>query len=333
MSTQLVVIDEGSTQGKGSWVNKDGQIENHKILSMVGEEEATDGQGNLRDCNYRIGEDEIAVATNLSETVSTKSKRYQVGIYNRAIIHELLRQAGFGGQDISVIVTLPIDQFFNGNLKDEERIEAKKKNVMGDIQSMTKQPLANIVNCTVAPESIPAWYNVLINEKGEVNEKYASASYVLVTDIGGTTVDLTLIDGQGNPIKRATIQIGVLDIIDRLMPILAQEENIKSVQKAHYDQMLRTRTYRGKDISAHIQKAARPVRNQILAKMDEFVADPDSLDHQVYSGGGAALIGDSLDSKFGSSSLTHISDDPDMDIATGMTKLRIMQQLAAGATA
>ena len=244
--------------------------------------------------------------------------------------HEALRKAGFGGAEICVIATLPVTQFFmgEGNRRDVELIDSKKKNLTGDIENMTKEPLAEIIKVNVAPESIPAWFDLAIDDQGDWDDELYESDFVMVIDIGGTTTDLTIIDGEGNPLKKRTIPVGVYDIANKLKTELIQAGKAKSLPRAHLDSVLRTGTYRNMDCTGLITKAAKSVKNQILRNMREFEGDSMALDRILFVGGGAAIIGEDLAVEYGNRARSYIPNDPDLSVAKGLIKLEMSNSLA-----
>ncbi|MGI9277851.1 MAG: plasmid segregation protein ParM domain-containing protein [Endozoicomonas sp.] len=324
-----VVVDEGSAQIKVCWYDADKQcIRQHKILSMVSRNEmdGVDGLGNFHPSSYRIGGRELYLNPKMQYPDSTKSADYQVSLNNRALVHEALRQAGFGGQTVQVYCTLPVTQFFTGNRLNEKLISEKKKNLMGEIDNMGGAELATISQCRVSPESIPAWYHLLIDEKNSIKGDRLAANAVLIVDLGGTTIDITLIDGEGNPKKTFSMDLGVFDVTERLRNLIIQQGKINSVPQIHMDTLLRTGQYRNTDVSALINQASLPVRDMILSKMKEFANDPWALDHIVYVGGGAALMGKELASDYGNLEATEIPENPDMAVAMGLIKSELLEQ-------
>ncbi len=227
---------------------------------------------------------------------------------------------------MDLIVTLPVQQFFTGNKKNETLIKQKKVMVLGPIEHANGQPLANIRSCKVAPESIPAWYNVLIDDQGKMNDAFYEAQFVMVVDIGGTTTDITLIDGTGKPNRKTSEKMGVMDVAERLTSLLIEEKIAKSVPRAHIDKLLRTGTYRNQDIREHLHRAALPIQQKIVSKLFEFMDDPDSLDHLVLAGGGAGLFGQQLASDYSGQYTLHLSDDPDKDVANGLLKAERLKE-------
>ena len=325
MKAITVVVDEGSAQTKACWIEPEsGELKTHTIQSMVKEGDwETDMIGNLQPNNYRVDGTEYYASASIDNPATTKRKTYQTSDENLVLVHEVLRQAGFGGQDVNLIVTLPISQYFlgDGYKPDADQLDAKKSNVMRDIESPEGvAELARIVKCNVAPEGIPGWYNMLINDNGELDEARADFDSVMIVDIGGTTTDVGVISGEGNIRKRTSIDIGVFDLYQDLTKRVMSETHINSVPRRNMDSILRHRVFRKTDMSAFIEAAAKSVCNAIRHKMDEFEHDPHALDAILYVGGGSSVFGRMLAEKYGNVENSHINEDADLQTAKGLVR-------------
>lgn len=326
-----VVVDEGSAQIKVTWLDQQTKkIKCFVMPSMVDDEAGTDAIGNVLDGSYVIKGKEYFVSSKLRNPMTTKREDYQTSPENRVLAHEALRQAGFGGKKLHVLSTLPISQFFQGDgrRRDNKLIDAKKDNLMGDIQNINGKPLANIVSCGVAPESISGWFDMSIDEHGDWNDDLADSQAVMVVDIGGTTTDISVIDGEGTPNRKHSCKSGVFDIANELKAKMIETGKAKSLPRAHIDNVLRTNTYRNFNCSDLIKAVSEKIADRILHEMRAFENDAEALDHIVYVGGGAAIIGEYMAEQYGNRQRSHIPTDPDLAIARGLMKYELANQLA-----
>ncbi len=326
-----VIVDEGSAQVKATWVDsKAKKIVSLVIPSMVGDEAGTDAVGNILDSSYTIDDDEYYVSSNLRNPLATKREDYQTSPENRVLVHEALRKAGFGGQQINILCTLPVGQFFMGSGRriDSDLISKKKRNLTAAVENMNGLPLASIVRCGVAPESIPSWFDMSIDEHGEWIDDMVVYQTILVVDIGGTTTDLSIIDGQGTPDRKHSIPLGVFDIAEELATLMVQNKKAKSLPRAHLDAVLRTGTYRNINCVDMIKTASKRVMNRILNAMNVHESDSMVFDYILFVGGGAALIGEDLAAEYGNRERSHIPADPDLSVARGLMKYELANQLA-----
>ena len=328
---KTVIVDEGSAQVKTIWIDEQAKkIVSLVIPSMVGDEAGTDAVGNILDSSYTIGDDEYFISANLRNPLTTKREDYQTSPENRVLVHEALRKAGFGGQQVNILCTLPVGQFFHGNGRriDSDLITRKKKNLMGDIENMNGLPIAIIERCGVAPESIPAWFDLAIDDNGNWILDLDSGHSVMIVDMGGTTTDLSITDGDGTPDRKHSINLGVFDIAEELARIMVQNRKAKTLPRAHLDAVLRTGSYRDINCVEMIKSASRRVMNRILAEMRKHEPDSMVFEHILFVGGGAALIGEDLAEAYGNRARSHIPSEPDLAVARGLMKYELANQLA-----
>ncbi len=328
---QLVIVDEGSAQVKVTWFDrKEKSIKSCVIPSMVAMDVDTDPVGNPLDNSYIVDGTEYCVSPDLKSPITTKRESYQTSVENRVLVHEALRKAGFGDQDLEVRVTLPITQYFFGDShkRNDSLIKRKKENLLEPVENINGVALANIQSVMVAPESIPAWFDFALDDTGEWIGDLDDCQSVMVVDIGGTTTDLSIINGEGTPKRKHSISRGVYDIGNELSTLLVANGKAKTLPRAHLDNVLRTGTYRGFNCLDMIAQAAKKVASEIHNKMDEYEGDSGALDKIIFVGGGAALIGEDLAASYGNSANSHIPAEPDLSIARGLVKMQLSLELA-----
>ena len=91
----LIVIDEGSSQIKCAWSEED-TIKTLKIKSLVAEGAQEDAEGELVPAAYEIDGSQVTVNPLTDDPFDNKNEDYQFSDINRVLVHEVLRQAGFG---------------------------------------------------------------------------------------------------------------------------------------------------------------------------------------------------------------------------------------------
>lgn len=309
-----VVIDEGSSQIKVCWF--DGGIKEMVIPSRIVDDGKLNNDGTFQDGAYDVDGSEYTVSSHFDGSVATNNRDYQTSEYNRVLVHEALRQAGFGGEDVTIYTTLPISDFFGVKPRNDALIAKKKENLTGGLINMAGHNLANIIDCKVWPEAIPAWLDLMINEQGGPALKVEDSYKIMIVDIGGTTTDLTIIDGKGGMQEFASERKGVFNISDNLSDYIRLDFSRKNVEAHQLDKALREKMFAGKDIKPLIEKACKPVIRDIYLRMTNFVDESDNLDAIVYVGGGAALIGKELSKQYGGNTI--IGDQ--VSIARGILK-------------
>ena len=309
-----IVIDEGSSQIKVCWF-EDG-IQEMVIPSRIVEGARLKDGGVYHDGAYDVNGAEYTVASHFDGAIRTNTEQYQISEYNRVLVHEALRKAGFGGESLTVYTTLPISDFFGVKPRNDALIAKKKKNLMQPLVNMAGHSLSKITDCKVWPEAIPAWLDLMINEQGgealEVDESYK----IMIVDIGGTTSDLTIIDGNGGLQEFTSVRKGVFNIAENLTSDLEKEFSRRRIEAHQIDKALRESSFAKTDISKQIEKACRPVVRDIHLEMVKFARESSNLDAVVYVGGGAALIAKPLAKEYGGHTI--IGDE--MSIARGILK-------------
>ena len=329
---QTVIVDEGSTQIKVCWKDKEtGELRQFVMPSNVAMKTGTDVNGDWYDSAYVVDEDDYYTFDNKhrEKRMDTNLDRYQVSTANLVLLHDALRKSGFGDQKIDILVTLPVDQFFLPNgTRDNNRIQRKKDKLMSKISNRNNLPLAQINSIGVMSESIPALFDIQLNDDLELDEEIADMSAILVLDIGGTTTDMSLTNGDGAIARRDTLKVGVYDIETNIREKMIGPD-IRSIDESQMQNLIRTQEFRGKNVSAEIRKAVRPVQSDIVSAMVKFEADPASLDAVLIVGGGAALFGQSLAEEYadGAKCNVIIPKNPDISVARGMLKSAINNEL------
>ena len=323
MSYIKVVVDEGSAQVKVCWFDE--QLHTRTLPSRVVQDAKVEASGDYVASAYRVNGYEFTVDSTMDQTIRTDNTRYQTSEVNRVLIHEALRQAGFGGQNVEVITTLPIGNFFGIKPVNQPLIKQKKQNVKGDIENLAGESLAIIKNCKVSPEAIPAWYDVALNEQGQWQSDFENSRRILIVDIGGTTTDISLITGDGALERFISIAHGVFEIAENLQNRLLTNPDLqlRHIGPANLDFALRNQSLRNVNIQKEIAQSSHPVIHHILNEMLSFAPDANDIDHIIYVGGGSALIGKELSNQYGGHTI--IPEKPELAIARGLVKSQQQQ--------
>ena len=311
---QHIVIDEGSSQIKVCWF--DGKIHETVIPSRLVEGARLKDGGQYHDGAYVVDGNEYTVASHFDGAIRTNTEQYQTSEYNRVLVHEALRKSGFSGQDVTVYTTLPISDFFGVKPRNDALIEKKKTNLMAEIENKAGHELARIVDCKVWPEAIPAWLDLLLDEQGKTAMEVDESYKIMIVDIGGTTSDMTIIDGNGSLQEYNSLKKGVFNVAENLTADLIQSTGRNKIEAHQIDKALRDKSFSGNDISKNINQAFAPVVRDIHLDMVKFNSESSNLDAVVYVGGGAALMADAIASLYGGRTI--IGDE--FSIARGILK-------------
>ena len=321
MTATTVIVDEGSSQIKAMWIDTNGTIQKKMIKSrgQYGAMETHDG--GVSDHVYEVDGRDITVGDTVTDPVITTSDHYQTSDINRALVHEVLRLAGFGGKNVDLIVTLPVETFYRKDKRD-----AKLAHIRQPVTHANDQPLANITRVRVAPEAVPVLDAICLNDDGDINTDYQNIEKVMIVDIGGTTTDLSIVNFENHVEARKSVAIGVFNIASKVKELIQNDPNInaRNPNDNTIDLTLRSGQFRkDTDVRHHIDLACGQVDNKVIAAMNALCSDPDDLDYVIYVGGGAHLLADRLHQQYGGTRLTF--DDPEYAVAMGLLRNEIHQ--------
>ena len=301
-----VVIDEGSSQTKMAWL-QDGKIQTAVIPSRVVDGTKFDSDSYHSGAYKLDGFMEYTVDGFLDGALTTDIQDYQTSDLNLLLVHDVLRQNGFGGEDVAIYVTLPIEDYYQKNddgIKNLPLINKKKDNLMRtDIKNMAGHSLANIVKVSVLAEAIPAWFDKLLNSQGEEQIENDESYKIMVVDHGGTTVDIAIINGAGSIQEEHSIRTGVFNIQKNLSEILKKRFDRSVIETHHIEKAIQSGQFNKEDISEEIIKACKPIERDVLYQMKKMVSDADSLDAVLYAGGGAELTAKRLADQYGGTAI------------------------------
>ncbi len=154
-----ICIDDGSTNIKLAWT-ENGERRN-AISPNSFKSEWSAPFGGMQPANYmldgvRYGFDPVS-----DRFVQTTDTQYQYSDVNVIAIHHALVKSGITPQEVDVVVTLPLSEYFETNAQpDMANINRKKANVMRSVEYQNGEAFT-IRNVRVMPESIPAGFKAL----------------------------------------------------------------------------------------------------------------------------------------------------------------------------
>ncbi|MCG7915928.1 MAG: ParM/StbA family protein [Candidatus Thiodiazotropha weberae] len=322
--TDTVIVDEGSSQIKCAWVSNN-TIHTHMIKARAKYGRLETMDGGVSDAVYDVDGREIAISDIISDPIQTSSDHYQTSDINRALVHEALRLAGFGGKPVDLIVTLPVDTFY----KDKSKRDDKKAHILKPVTNVNDLPLASIQSVRVAPEAVPVLDSLCLDDLGQMVDGYDDLEKIMIVDIGGTTTDITLINSDNILEKRQSVKIGVFDIIRELRNRLFEDPKIDARDPSFnaLENTLRTGLFRNKtDVKKHIDAASQMVAGRLISTLNALQSDPEDLDFVTYVGGGAHLLQPLLRKQYGGTTRKH--PNPEFAVALGLLKNERSQEPA-----
>ncbi|EFH3940990.1 hypothetical protein F9348_00250 [Escherichia coli] len=208
-----ICIDDGSTNIKLAWT-ENGERRN-AISPNSFKSEWSAPFGGTQPANYmldgvRYGFDPVS-----DRFVQTTDTQYQYSDVNVIAIHHALVKSGITPQEVDVVVTLPLSEYFDTNAQpDMANINRKKANVMRPVEYQNGKAFT-IRNVRVMPESIPAGFKALAD--------MSPFESLLIVDLGGTTLDVAKVQGQLAGISQVFCDphVGVSLMADAVLSVMA----------------------------------------------------------------------------------------------------------------
>jgi plasmid segregation protein ParM len=289
-----IAIDDGSTNVKVSWIEQETLKTIISPNSFRRDWKSAALRKDKQIYNYTIGTSKYTYDATSDKALSTTHIEYQYDDQNLLAVHHALLQTGLQPQPVSIIVTLPITEYYNADdcQKNEAKIEAKRKNLLREI-SLNKGELFKIDDVQVMPESLPAILSTLI---GSGCSEFTKS---LVIDCGGTTLDMGVVVGEFDDVSGiyGNNEIGVSMVTDAARKALATADSDSSylvanelIKRRHDLDFVRDVVNDEAQIPVILNKIDTKIQElgaQVAYEAKKFAKNP----NRVYLvGGGAPLI-------------------------------------------
>ncbi|WP_067660785.1 plasmid segregation protein ParM domain-containing protein [Ferrimonas marina] len=258
-------IDDGSTNVKISW------IDNGEIKSLISANsfrkdwKSAALLSDKRVFNYAIGTTKYTYDATSDKALSTTHVEYQYDDLNLLAVHHALLQTGIEPGPVSIVVTLPITEYYNADdcQRNEANIARKKANLMREI-SLNKGSLFQIVDVEVMPESLPAVLTTL------VDSGCSEFTKSLVIDLGGTTLDMGVVVGEFDEVSAVygNADIGVCMVTNAARKALAAADSDASYLVAN--ELIKRR--KDRDFVAEVVNDESKIE-WVLQKIEEKIAE------------------------------------------------------------
>lgn len=229
------------------------------------------------------------------DALTTTNVAYQYSDVNVIAIHHALLKCDLEPQDVELVVTLPLTEYYDSeNQPNERNIERKITNVMRPVQLKNGKTFT-IKNVMVLPESIPAGF--------EIVKKLESKQSLLIIDLGGTTLDISQVQGKMTNISKifGDPNIGVSIMTDAVKTALAVAKTQGSSFLA--DEIIINRneqSYLQNHVNdeAHIstvEKSIKESESKLIKRTLEAVDKFSGYTHVMVIGGGAEIVAASIE--------------------------------------
>ncbi len=312
-----IFIDDGSTNIKMLWEH-DGETRTHiSPNSFKRGWSATFGAG--KPFNYVIDDEKYSYDLISPDVLPTNNVEWQYSPLNVLAVHHALLTSGIEPQEVEIVVTLPLADFYDDDAQyNLDNIERKKASLMRPV-TLNKGNVFTIKKVTVRPESIPAGIGLCDN----LNPAHS----VLIVDLGGTTLDVSMVAGQMTAVSRVfgDSNLGVSLVTREVRQALARANTETS--NYNVDQLIINRhdeDYLNDNINdpsaiGDVKKAIAASIDRLRTRVLDVIGDFKGYTHVMVIGGGAPLVADAIreqvnirDDRF------FVADDPQLALVHGL---------------
>ena len=292
-----IFIDDGSTNIKMLW-EQDGETFTHiSPNSFKRGWSATFGSG--KPFNYTVDDEKYSFDLITPDALPTNNIDWQYSPLNSIAVHHALLTSGLEPQDVEIVVTLPLTEFYDEDAQYRlDNIERKKKSLLREVK-LNKGVVFNITKVTVRPESIPAGISLC--------DELKPSHSVLIIDLGGTTLDISMVAGQMTSDSRiyGDPKLGVSLVTDAVKLALARANtdtssyNVDQIIINRHDEEYLTDNINDPDAVSEVKKvinnSIERLTTRVLTAIDSFKG----YSHAIVIGGGAPRVADAIRERMG----------------------------------
>ncbi|MDA9557793.1 plasmid segregation protein ParM [Vibrio sp.] len=276
-----VFIDNGSTSSKSAYFDENGDL----VLTRTHNR-----------CEFGIGygeDDQDTFTTengsqftffHTAKTNPTNNIQYQTSDHCLAAIHYALHDLNLDVKEVNLYTTLPVSLFFNNGRKDQVQIEEVKTKFM---QKVKREDGSSVVikSVNVLPEAIPAAQQFVLNQVEE-------DELTLVADVGGTTLDLCLFEGEATKIVKAgTEKIGMFDAFSNVRTSVGN----KNLSDSVVFKLIETGEARNGKITVDREEVTKEVISKAVVAIKSFLGDREKeVSNIIVLGGSCELLHNAL---------------------------------------
>lgn len=315
-----IFCDDGSTAVKLLWQEGDDTktlLSNNSFvrqaaISMPGANHAT----------YVLNGVEYSYHPTSDLVLASRELGFQYSDLATVAVHHALLATGLEPQEIDLVVSLPIAEYFGrDNQPNRANIERKQAALMQPVKLLKGTPFT-VRGVKVLPESIPAGFDVL--------GKLEDFQSVLIVDIGGTTADFAQVLGKGQGIAQiyGDSRLGVSIVTEAVKDVLAVSKTKSSFLLADMVIINRENDAALKElvndhsklpmIRETITEAQQKLITLTLKAVDRF----SGYSHVLCVGGGALLVADAVKEHVAlPKGRFFVNDDPQFALVRGMMKI------------
>lgn len=313
-----IFMDDGSTNIKMLWTDSDGTERRHiSPNSFKRGWSASFGSGKVY--NYVLDGEKYSYDLVSPSALETNNVSWQYSPLNVIAVHHALHTSGIAPQPVEIVVTLPLAEFFDTDAQPNmDNINRKKESLMRAVE-LNKQAGFIIEKVTVRPESIPAGVGLA--------DELSTSHSMLIIDLGGTTLDVSLVVGKMTGISRVygNSELGVSLVTSAVKQALASAEtktssfNVDNLIINRHDDAYLSDNINEIEALDDVKKAMTQAISRLQRRVLDVVADFDGYTHIMVIGGGAPLIADAIrDNTSIRQDRFFVSNDPQFDLVAGL---------------
>lgn len=313
-------IDDGSTNIKMQWT--DGNEVKRLISPNSFKREWAVTFGSEPVFNYTFNGEQYSFDPISADALVTTNVAWQYSDVNVVAVHHALLKTGIAPQEVDIVVTLPLAEFYNrDNQPCEENIRRKQASLMRPV-TLNGGKTFVIRNVDVMPESIPAGYSV-VKDLDDLDS-------MLIIDLGGTTLDISHVRARMRGISRiyGNPELGVSLMTQDVRAALSMARTRSSSLLAdeiiihrHDDAFLSKRI---NDLSRLelVKTALHDSHQRLITRVLEPISSFNGYSHVMVIGGGAELIAGAVKKHCGlREDRFFISESPQYDLVNGMHEI------------
>lgn len=308
-----IVLEDGSTFS----VPSRGKAGRH-IISWQGDETGL----------YKTEEGlDFTVHEHLQGADDTRFKDYPRSPLNRVLVHHALRQAGFGGKNVSIATGLPVSYYYLADGRRNDALISAKQDNLRKTVTCGSQSMANIVRNVVTTEAIAAYFDQLIDMDGSPSDSYdeLNESVVGVVDIGGKTTDCAVIFPGGQQVdtdRSGSNDVGVLALYSAVESLLRVQFDLDNAPPRLIEAAIKTGTVKiageVEDVRDAVHAEKERLAEQVMAGVRAKIGSGKDLDSVLFVGGGTIVMQEQLQKYFPNSRFVK---QPEFANARGMFKI------------
>lgn len=312
-----IFIDDGSTNIKMLWEQNGETLTHISPNSFKRGWSATFGAG--KPFNYIVDDEKYSFDLIAPDALPTNNVEWQYSPLNVLAVHHALLTSGIEPQDVEIVVTLPLVEFYDEDAQYRlDNIERKKKSLMRSVE-LNKGTVFNITKVTVRPESIPAGISLC--------DELKPSHSVLIVDLGGTTLDVSMVAGQMTSVSRifGDSNLGVSLVTNAVK--LALEKADTETSSYNVDQIIINRDDEEfltdnindpgaiENVKNEIASSIERLRNRVINVISGFKG----FSHVIVIGGGAPMVADAIrDHVTVREDRFFVAEEPQLELVRGL---------------